>query len=148
PFRRTFKDEDDAKEKGAAVFSDFLLKDFVQQIMGQGKTARNDIVAQQDFNYAKPESLIASIIEVSSEENDMILDFFMGSATTQVVAHKMGRQYIGIEQMDYINTVSVPRLQKVIEGEQSGISKDVDWQGGGSFVYAELASVNERYVKY
>lgn len=147
PFRRTFKDEDDAKEKGAAVFSDFLLKDFVQQIMGQGKTARNDIVAQQDFNYAKPESLIASIIEVSSEENDLILDFFMGSATTQAVAHKMNRQYIGIEQMDYINTVSVPRLQKVIEGEQGGISEDVDWKGGGSFVYAELTSLNDEYIK-
>ena len=77
----------------------------------------------------------------------LVLDFFMGSSTTQAVAHKMGRQYIGIEQMDYINTVSVPRLQKVIEGEQGGISKDVDWKGGGSFVYAELASLNERYVK-
>lgn len=71
----------------------------------------------------------------------------MGSGTTQAVAHKMNRQYIGVEQMDYINTVSVPRLQKVIEGEQGGISKDVDWEGGGSFVYAELSSLNEKYVK-
>ena len=62
----------------------------------------------------------------------------MGSATTQAVAHKMNRQYIGIEQMDYIETVSVKRLEKVIEGEQGGISKSVDWQGGGSFVYCEL----------
>lgn len=94
----------------------------------------------------KPEALIKRIIDMVTEENDIILDFHMGSATTQAVAHKMGRQYIGIEQMDYIETVSVPRLQKVIEGEQSGISEDVNWQGGGSFVYAELNSINEQYI--
>lgn len=71
----------------------------------------------------------------------------MGSATTQAVAMKMKRQFIGIEQMDYINTVSVPRLQKVIEGEQGGISKDVNWQGGGSFVYAELMEKNQGYLE-
>ena len=70
----------------------------------------------------------------------------MGSATTQAVAMKMGRRFIGIEQMDYINTVSVPRLQKVIEGEQGGVSKDVGWQGGGSFVYAELMEKNQGYL--
>ena len=59
----------------------------------------------------------------------------------------MGRRFIGIEQMDYINTVSVPRLQKVIEGEKGGISKDVNWQGGGSFVYAELMEKNQGYLK-
>ena len=59
---------------------------------------------------------------------------------------KMGRRFIGIEQMDYINTVSVPRLQKVIEGEQGGVSKDVGWQGGGSFVYAELMEKNQGYL--
>ena len=71
----------------------------------------------------------------------------MGSATTQAVAMKMNRRFIGIEQMDYINTVSVPRLQKVIEGEQGGISKDVNWQGGGSFVYAELMEKNTGFIK-
>lgn len=71
----------------------------------------------------------------------------MGSATTQAVAHKMNRQYIGIEQMDYINEMSVPRLQKVIEGEQGGISKDVEWQGGGSFVYVELMEKNRGFLK-
>lgn len=58
----------------------------------------------------------------------------------------MNRRFIGIEQMDYINTVSVPRLQKVIEGEQGGISKEVNWQGGGSFVYAELMELNQGYM--
>ena len=71
----------------------------------------------------------------------------MGSATTQAVAHKMNRQYIGVEQMDYINTVSIPRLQKVIEGEQGGVSTDLDWQGGGSFVYVELAKENQEIVE-
>ena len=70
----------------------------------------------------------------------------MGSATTQAVAMKMNRRFIGIEQMDYINTVSVPRLQKVMEGEQGGISKEVEWQGGGSFVYAELMEKSKGYL--
>ncbi|MDN6409679.1 MAG: site-specific DNA-methyltransferase, partial [Tetragenococcus halophilus] len=86
------------------------------------------------------------IIQASTDEGDIVLDFMMGSGTTQAVAHKMNRQFIGIEQMDYINTVSVPRLQKVIEGEQSGISKDVSWEGGGSFVYAELYELNQVYI--
>ena len=58
----------------------------------------------------------------------------------------MNRKYIGIEQMDYINTVTTKRLQKVIEGEQGGISKDVNWQGGGSFVYAELMQYNQYFI--
>jgi adenine-specific DNA-methyltransferase len=86
----------------------------------------------------KPEALIRRILEMVTSENDLILDFFMGSATTQAVAMKMKRRFIGVEQMDYIHTVSVPRLHKVMEGEQGGISQDVDWQGGGSFVYCEL----------
>ncbi|GAB2499350.1 site-specific DNA-methyltransferase [Alkalibacterium psychrotolerans] len=98
------------------------------------------------FATPKPEKLIQRIIQIGSNENDIVLDFFMGSSTTQAVAMKMNRQFIGIEQMDYINTVSVPRLQKVIDGEQGGISKDVDWQGGGSFVYAELDSLNQQYI--
>src|SRR5690625_1685197 len=98
-------------------------------------------------NGKKPEGLIKRIVEMSTIKNDLILDFFMGSGTTQAVAHKMNRRYIGVEQMDYINTVSVPRLQKVIEGEQGGISKDVDWQGGGSFVYVELMEKNRGFLK-
>ena len=94
----------------------------------------------------KPEALIKRIFDMVSSENDIVLDFFMGSATTQAVAMKMNRRFIGIEQMDYINTVSVPRLQKVIEGEQGGISKEVNWQGGGSFVYAELMELNQGYM--
>lgn len=98
-------------------------------------------------NGKKPEKLIQKYLEIFTKQNDLVLDFFMGSATTQAVAMKMHRQFIGIDQMDYIKTLAVPRLQKVIEGEQGGISKDVNWQGGGSFVYAELMEKNRGYVK-
>lgn len=97
-------------------------------------------------NGKKPERLLKDIITMATDENDLVLDFFMGSSTTQAVAHKMNRRYIGIEQMDYINTVSVPRLQNVIKGEQSGVSKDLNWQGGGSFVYVELMEKNRGFL--
>ena len=90
------------------------------------------------FSTPKPEKLLQYLLNIATFEGDIVLDFFMGSGTTAAVAHKMNRQYIGIEQMDYIETVAVERLKKVIAGEQGGISKDVDWQGGGSFVYCEL----------
>ncbi|EGP4936007.1 TPA: DNA methyltransferase [Enterococcus faecium] len=99
------------------------------------------------FSTPKPEKLLHKLITIATKENDIVLDFFMGSATTQAVAMKMNRRFIGIEQMDYINTVSVPRLQKVIEGEQGGISKKVNWLGGGSFVYAELMEKNTGFIK-
>ncbi|WP_231258693.1 site-specific DNA-methyltransferase [Helicobacter pylori] len=90
----------------------------------------------------KPERLIRDILEISTKENDLVLDFFAGSGTTCAVTHKMKRRYIGIEQMDYIETITKERLKKVIEGEQGGISKKCDFKGGGSFVYAELKEVN------
>ena len=102
------------------------------------KEIKNLFEGQAVFGTPKPEKLIQRIIQLGSDEGDLVLDFFMGSATTQAVAHKMNRKYIGIEQMDYIETVAVERLKKVIEGEQGGISKDVNWQGGGSFVYCQF----------
>ncbi|TPH99752.1 site-specific DNA-methyltransferase [Helicobacter pylori] len=94
------------------------------------------------FSTPKPEALISRILEISTKENDLVLDFFAGSGTTCAVAHKMKRRYIGIEQMDYIETITKERLKKVIEGEQGGISKKCGFKGGGSFVYAELKEVN------
>ena len=91
----------------------------------------------------KPEALLRRIIDMTTKEGDIVLDYHLGSGTTAAVAHKMNRQYIGIEQMDYIETLAVERLKKVIDGEQGGISKAVNWQGGGEFVYAELAPFNE-----
>ena len=99
------------------------------------------------FSYPKSEELLHFILSLYTEENDLVLDFFMGSATTQAVAMKMNRRFIGVEQMDYINTVSVERLKKVIAGEQGGISKAVNWQGGGSFVYAELMEKNTGFIR-
>ncbi|GAA8989540.1 site-specific DNA-methyltransferase [Helicobacter pylori] len=99
-------------------------------------------IDDENFKGQKPEALISRILEVSTNENDLVLDFFAGSGTTCAVAHKMKRRYIGIEQMDYIETITKERLKKVIEGEQGGISKKCDFKGGGSFVYAELKKVN------
>ena len=89
------------------------------------------------FDTPKPESLIRRILEIASNEGDLILDAFLGSGTTAAVAHKMKRAYIGIdissESIDY----SLSRLKRVIAGEKSGISKDLGWEGGGSFSYYE-----------
>ncbi|WQY84155.1 site-specific DNA-methyltransferase [Helicobacter pylori] len=94
------------------------------------------------FDTPKPEALLQRILKISTQENDLVCDFFAGSGTTCAVAHKMKRRYIGIEQMDYIETITKERLKKVIEGEQGGISKKCGFKGGGSFVYAELKEVN------
>ncbi|MFP5960869.1 DNA methyltransferase [Helicobacter pylori] len=100
------------------------------------------MLGTEEIKGQKSEKLIQRILEVSTNENDLVLDFFAGSGTTCAVAHKMKRRYIGIEQMDYIETITKERLKKVIEGEQGGISKKCDFKGGGSFVYAELKEVN------
>ena len=91
----------------------------------------------------KPEKLIQRIIESSTKENDIILDFFAGSGTTLSVAHKMKRQYIGVEQIERHFDICIKRLKKVIEGEQGGISKNIDWTGGGEFISFEIAQHNE-----
>ena len=86
----------------------------------------------------KPEKLLKILIEYVTNEGDIVLDFFGGSGSTAATAHKMNRQYILIEQMDYIEEKIVERLNNVIKGDETGISKDVNWAGGGSFVYCEL----------
>jgi len=100
------------------------------------------------FNsYPKPETLIGFLIKAVTKENDIILDYHLGSGTTASTAHKMNRQFIGIEQMDYIETVVAKRLKKVIDGEQGGISKAVNWNGGGSFTYFELKKYNQTFIE-
>lgn len=93
----------------------------------------------------KPERLLMDIIKATTQENDLVMDFFAGSGTTLAVAHKMKRRFIGIEQMDYIESITKERLKKVVSGEQGGISKALNWQGGGSFIYAELMPLNVAY---
>lgn len=86
----------------------------------------------------KPEALIKRILELTTAPGDLVLDSFLGSGTTAAVAHKMGRRYIGVEIGEHAVTHCIPRLQKVIEGEQGGISKAVNWQGGGGFRFYRL----------
>jgi adenine-specific DNA-methyltransferase len=96
----------------------------------------------------KPEKLIERLIRmISDSEDDVILDFFAGSGTTGAVSHKLKRQYITIEQLDVHLNKSVSRIKNVINGEQSGASKDNDWQGGGSFVYLELKKYNQTFIE-
>lgn len=96
-------------------------------------------------NGKKPELLLQRIIEIATDEGDLVLDFFSGSGTTAAVAHKLGRKWIAIEQMDYIDEITKTRLKRVINGEDGGISKLVNWNGGGSFVYFELKRYNQAY---
>jgi adenine-specific DNA-methyltransferase len=96
-------------------------------------------------NGKKPEKLLKRIIELSTEEGDIVLDYHLGSGTTAAVAHKLGRQYIGIEQLDYGDNDSVIRLQNVINGDTTGISSSVNWQGGGSFIYMDLYELNKKF---
>ncbi len=100
-----------------------------------------------DFDGQKPEELLRRIIQIGSDKDDIVLDYHAGTGTTLAVAHKIGRQYIGIEQMDYIHDLPEARLKEVIKGDQIGISKSVNWKGGGSFIYCELAEWNEQAIK-
>lgn len=99
------------------------------------------------FSGQKPEKLLQRILEMSTSEGDLVLDYHLGSGTTARVAHKMNRRYIGLEQMFYGDIDPINRLQKVIAGDQAGISKSVDWQGGGSFVYANIMNNSNKFRK-
>jgi len=98
-------------------------------------------------NGKKPEKLLQRIIDITTKKDDIVMDFFAGAGTTGAVAHKMNRQYVLIEQMDYIHDLPEARLKNVISGDQTGISKDVDWKGGGSFIYTELLEWNNKYIR-
>lgn len=91
-----------------------------------------------DFLTPKPEGLLVRVLEIASNPNDLILDSFLGSGTTAAVAHKMGRRWIGIEMGEHARTHCLPRLRKVVEGEQGGVSQAVGWAGGGGFRFARL----------
>lgn len=95
----------------------------------------------------KPEALLRRIIETSSEEGDVVLDFFAGTGTTCAAAMKLRRRWIGVEQLDYVETTTKARLRRVIQGDGVGISGQVGWTGGGSFVHARLAEWNEALAR-
>ena len=120
-----------------------------------------DLFESKVFDHPKPEETLKRIIEMSTKEGDIVLDFFAGSGTTGAVAMKMKRQFILVEQMDYVEKITVERLKKVIgkkikksgkmfeelDFDNGGISKNVNWKGGGKFIYCELMQNNERFVE-
>lgn len=109
--------------------------------VGNNQTAKREILAlnkAHPFSTPKPESLLQRVLEIATNPNDLVLDSFLGSGTTAAVAHKMNRRYIGIEMGEHAKTHCQTRLQKVVDGEQGGISKAVDWQGGGGFRFFKL----------
>ena len=95
---------------------------------------------ETSFGTPKPERLIQRILHIATHPGDLVLDSFLGSGTTAAVAHKMGRRWIGIEMGEHAATHCLPRLQKVIDGEQGGISQAVNWQGGGGFRFMRLGA--------
>ncbi len=120
-----------------------LLTNIWTDISWEGIASEGGVKLKQG---KKPERLIKRILDMYTQENDIVLDFFAGSGTTAAVAHKMKRKWIAIEQMDYMHELPEARLVRVIGGEQSGISKVVKWTGGGSFIYCELAKVNQKFI--
>lgn len=109
--------------------------------VGSNQEAKREILSLafgSVFDTPKPERLIHRILHLSTNPDDIVLDSFIGSGTTAAVAHKMGRRWIGIEMGEHARTHCQPRLVKVIQGEQGGISKSVNWQGGGGFRFYQL----------
>jgi adenine-specific DNA-methyltransferase len=133
PFRKRFK-----SELGELVPTTV----WVNEEVGNNREAKQEVTkifGRDDiFSTPKPERLLERVLVIATKPGDLVLDSFLGSATTSAVAHKMGRRYIGIELGDHARTHCLPRLQKVIDGEQGGISGAVGWQGGGGFRFYTL----------
>ena len=111
-----------------------------------GETVSKMLDKNDEVKGQKSEKLIERIFKAHTKKGDLVLDFFLGSGTSAAVAQKMGLKYIGIEQLDKHLDISIRRMKKVLNGEQSGISKKNNWNGGGSFVYFELLEDNENLV--
>ena len=121
-----------------------LLTDFWNHISWAGIANEGGVKLK---NGKKPEKLIKQIIELATNENDIVLDYHLGSGTTTAAAHKLKRQYIGLEQLNYGDNDSVTRMKNVIAGDATGISKAVNWKGGGEFVYFELKKSNQTFIE-
>lgn len=119
--------------------------------VGHTQEAKKEIKALEFntiFDTPKPERLLLRILQIATNPDDIVLDSFLGSGTTAAVAHKMGRRWIGVELGDHAYTHCAVRMKKVIEGEQGGISKLQNWQGGGGFKFYELAPSLLNHDKY
>lgn len=125
------------------IFKTEQLSNMITADMWSGIAQEGNITLKSG---KKPEELLRMLIALVTKEGDLVMDFFMGTGTTCAVAHKMGRQYIGVEQLDYGENSATVRLKNVINGDPTGISKTVNWQGGGNFVYCELMALNEKFV--
>jgi len=112
-----------------------------------GETVSKMLEKEDEVKGQKSEKLLERILAAHTEPGDLVLDFFGGTGTTAAVAHKMGRRYIVCEQLDKHMDILCRRLDKVIAGEGSGISRHQNWHGGGSYVYCALAKLNQRYVE-
>ncbi|CAE6816534.1 site-specific DNA-methyltransferase [Xanthomonas arboricola] len=110
--------------------------------VGSNRTSKNELrklfPGDVAFDTPKPEALLERVIRIATEEGDIVLDSFLGSGTTAAVAHKMGRRWIGVEAGEHARSMCQPRLAKVIDGEQGGVSEVVDWKGGGGFRFYKL----------
>ncbi len=155
PAMRVFKSEE-IERKGDNFDKSYVSSDFLNQAMDEllkgmvNKKGTDEIVklfGKKAFAYPKNELLMQRIIEYTTNKGDIVLDYHLGSGTTAAVSHKMGRQDIGVEQMDYVEAISLERLKKVIKGEQGGTSRYVNWQGGGYFLYCELMKYNEAFME-
>jgi hypothetical protein len=105
----------------------------------QAKAHQRELIQDQEpFATVKPEQLIQRILEIATAPGDLILDSFLGSGTTSAVAHKMERRWIGVEMGDHAATHCAPRLKRVVDGEQGGISAEIEWCGGGGFRFCKL----------
>lgn len=114
----------------------------------EAKSEVKKIVPNDVFSTPKPERLIERVLTLGSNPGDIVLDSFLGSGTTTAVAHKMGRRWIGVELGDHAYSHCTVRMKKVIDGEQGGISKSVNWRGGGGFKFYELAPSLLNHDKY
>lgn len=109
--------------------------------VGDNQEAKKEVKAFNSdsvFSTPKPERLLERVLTLATNEGDLVLDSFLGSGTTCAVAQKMGRKYIGIEMGEHAITHCVPRMKAVIDGEQGGISKAINWQGGGGYTFYDL----------
>lgn len=160
PHRKEYLDRfDKIDENGRRYFDGRGKIRYLDEAIANGKPVGDvwyDIMSFQQiptakervaFSTQKPEALLRRIIQAATDEGDIVLDFFGGSGTTGVVAHKLKRRYIMCEQLENQFDIQIERLRTVVDGKDPGsLATEINWQGGGSFVYCELARLNQQFV--
>ncbi|ALF60948.1 DNA methylase (plasmid) [Psychrobacter urativorans] len=139
PRFKKFKSEEKQEDEGSVPISILFHTE-----VGNTQEAKKECIlfnARDPFSTPKPERLLQRVIHLSSNEGDIVLDSFLGSATTAAVAQKMNRKFIGVELGEQAVTHCQPRLRQVVDGEKGGVSKAVDWKGGGGFEFYRLGEI-------